>query len=83
MGSLYLCPLSYDTEVPPIKKQSLELPCGSAGYGSGIVTIAAWVATMAQVQSLVRELLQAKGAAKQRKNKQTNGVLISLSHESG
>ena len=37
-------------------KNIMELPCGAAGKGFGVVTAAAWVAAVAQIQSLAREL---------------------------
>ena len=40
---------------------SLEFPCGSVGYGSGVVTVVAWVC------SLVWELPHAVGVAKKKK----------------
>ena len=53
----------------------LEFPCGAAGEGSGVVSAAVWVAAVAQVQSLVRELPHAVGAAKKEKKKNDSLVL--------
>jgi len=33
----------------PLQNIPQEFPCGSVGYVSGIVTVAAWVAAVAQV----------------------------------
>lgn len=45
----------------------LELPCGAAGWGSGIVTAAAAeLAAVAQVHSLAQEFLNAVGKAKKK-----------------
>ena len=41
----------------------MEFPGGSVGWGSGIVTAVAWVAAVAQVQSLAPERLHAVGVA--------------------
>ena len=40
-----------------------EFYCGTAGYRSGVVTAAAWVAAVVWVQSLARELPRAASAA--------------------
>ena len=44
--------------------QILEFPGGSVGQGSGVVTTAAQVTAVAQVQLLARELPHAMGADK-------------------
>ena len=41
----------------------MELPGGSAGQGSGVVTAMARVTAVAQFQPLTQELLQTMGAA--------------------
>ena len=38
-----------------------EFSCGAVGQGSGVVTALAWVAAVAQVQSLALEILHAVG----------------------
>lgn len=49
----------------------LELPCGAAGWGSGIVTAAAAeLAAVAQVHSLAQELPRAAVDAEKTKHEQ-------------
>ena len=45
----------------------VRVPCGTVGWGSGVVTAAAWISAMAQVQSLAWELLHTMGIAKKKK----------------
>lgn len=47
-----------------------KFSCGSAGYGSDIVTAAAWVTPVTQVWSLAWELSHASGMAKRKKEKE-------------
>ena len=47
----------------------MEFSCGVAGYGYSIVTAAAWIAAVAQVQSLAWELPHAAGVTKKKKTK--------------
>ena len=49
-----------------------ELPCGTVGYGASVVTAAAQVAAVMQIQSLVQELLHAVVAAKKPKQTKPN-----------
>ena len=53
-----------------IKTWEREHPFGSVGYGSGIVTVAAWVTTVAWVQPLAWERLHAMDEAKKKKRKE-------------
>ena len=43
-----------------------EFYCGTAGYRSGVVTAAAWVAAVVWVQSLARELPHAARTGKKK-----------------
>ena len=45
----------------------MEFPGDSVSQGSSVATAVAWVAAMAQIQSLAPELPQAVGAAKKKK----------------
>ena len=47
----------------------MEFPGDSVSQGSSVATAVAWVAAMAQIQSLAPELPQAVGAAKKKKKK--------------
>ena len=46
-----------------------EFSCGTAGKGPSIVTAAAWVTAVAQVQSMVQELLHATDTTNKKKKK--------------
>ena len=46
-----------------------EFYCGTAGYRSGVVTAAAWVAAVVWVQSLTQEVLYPSGTDKKKKKK--------------
>ena len=43
-----------------------EFPAGLVGYGSRVITAAAWVTNVAQFQSLAQELPHAMGTAKKK-----------------
>ena len=49
------------------KEANVEFPCGSAGYGSSIVTAMAPVLAVVPVKPLAQELPHARGTAKYKK----------------
>jgi len=55
-----------------IKKNLQEFSCGTAGEGSGIVTAAAWVTSVAQIQPLE----EYPGDMARRKKKKGNGHFL-------
>ena len=60
-----------------VKKLCRMFYCGEVGWGSSIVTAAAWVAAIAQIQSLAQKLPHATGAAR-KKTPAKQKVLYSL-----
>ena len=56
-------------EIPHLKANWEEVPCGAGAWGSSVVTAVAWVTAAVWVQSLARELPHAMGAEEKKKKK--------------
>ena len=73
----YILPRGNDSTTTT-QKPKQEFPCGTVGYGSGVLTAVAWTTALVQVQSLAQEHPCATGTTN--KNKTNKKQLVDANY---